>query len=222
MKKIFALLIAVLVAVPAVQAQSQKEILKEHKRERKVALNELNSKAPKAARKEAKRLKKEGWLVLPGALPMEKQLERSYIYEYQVDDDLMPKFYTVSAQSVGGNFNAANMQSIELAKNLIAGLVETDVTSLIESTVANEQMTREEAVSVSQTVAASKNLISKALSNLNPHVVMYREVNKNNVEVSVRVSYNRDTALETAKKVVKKELEKKGDDLHKKLDELMF
>ena len=40
---------------------------------------DISSKSIKLARKEAKKLKSEGWDVAPGALPLEKLLEKSYI-----------------------------------------------------------------------------------------------------------------------------------------------
>ena len=56
-------------------AQSSKEQRKERQELAKASKKELNEKASKAARKEAKRLSKEGWKTAPGALPLEKQLD---------------------------------------------------------------------------------------------------------------------------------------------------
>ena len=44
----------------------------------KQAKKEMKRKAYKDARKEAKRFKRKGWYVAPGALPMDKQLEKSW------------------------------------------------------------------------------------------------------------------------------------------------
>ena len=58
-------------------AQTTKEQRKERQELAKASKKELNEKAGKAARKEAKRLSKEGWKTAPGALPLEKQLDKS-------------------------------------------------------------------------------------------------------------------------------------------------
>ena len=60
-------------------------------KETKAALKE---KASKDAKDEAKRMKKEGWTVSPGALPLEKQIDRYYAYIEQTDDELNPLYYT--------------------------------------------------------------------------------------------------------------------------------
>ena len=46
-------------------------------------------------------------------------------------------------------------------------------------------------------------------------------VSNKNKEVLVRIAYNAQMAKQAAKKAVKEELEKKGEDLHKKLDNLL-
>lgn len=226
MKKIFALLIAMLIAVPAIQAQSmddmKKDALKAQKRETKAAIDALNKKAPKIARKEAKKFKKEGWQTTLGALPFEKQFERSYVLQYEFDDEGYPKYIMAEAMSVGANYDAAKMQALELAKQNLAGQIQTEVTALIENTVANEQLPKDQAESIASTVAASKNLISQSIGRVIPVVEGYRKNNKGNYQVYYRVAYNSDAAYDAAKKVIRKELEKKGGDLHKKLDELMF
>ena len=53
-------------------AQTTKEQRKERQELAKASKKELNEKASKAARKEAKRLSKEGWRTAPGSLPLEK------------------------------------------------------------------------------------------------------------------------------------------------------
>lgn len=194
---------------------------KERKELAKATKKELNEKASKAARKEAKKLAKEGWKTAPGALPLEKQIDRSYVMQYQFDDDGFPKFIMAEAMSVGGNYDAAKMQALELAKQNLAGQIQTEVTALIENTVANEQLSEGDAESITRSVMASKNLISQSIGRVLPVVETYRVSGKNNREVLVRVAYSIDMAKAAAKKAVRQDLEKKGDELHGKLDELL-
>ncbi|MBD5330147.1 MAG: hypothetical protein HDS03_09785 [Bacteroides sp.] len=202
-------------------AQTTKEQRKERQELAKASKKDLNEKASKAARKEAKRLAKEGWKTAPGALPLEKQLDKSYMMQYQFDADGFPQYIMAEAMSVGGNYDAAKMQALELAKQNLSGQIQTEITALVENTVANEQMNQSEAASITRSVMAAKNLISQSIGRVVPVVETYREVNGNNREVLVRIAYSQDMAKAVAKKAVQKELEDRGDSLHNKLDELL-
>ena len=223
MKKILIATMALFVMGGSVDclAQSAKELVKERKELMKASKAELNEKATKAARKEAKSLKKEGWEVAPGALPLEKQLDRSYMMQYEFDEDMFPKYLMGEAMSIGGNYDAAKMQALELAKQNLAGQIQTEVTALIENTVANEQLDAEQAASVTQSVMASKNLISQSIGRTITVMEVYRTLKNKNKEVLVRIAYNSEMAKKAALKAVKEDLEKKGDELHNQLDELL-
>lgn len=202
-------------------AQLTKEQIKERKEIKKASKAELGEKATKTARKEAKRLTKEGWKVTPGALPLEKQLDKSYLMQMEYDENMFPKYLMGEAMSIGENYDAARLQAMELAKQSLAGQIQTEVTALIENTVSNKQLAAEEAASVTQTISAAKNLISQSIGRVLTVVEMYRVLGNKNKEVSLRIAYNAEMAKQAAKKAVRQELEKKGDDLHKKLDELL-
>ena len=216
------LVAALLLGLPCeLSAQITKEQQKERKAIVKSSKSELNAKASKAARKEAKRLKKEGWITTPGALPLEKQLDNSYQMQYEYDSDMYPKYIMGEAMSVGGNYDAAKMQALELAKQNLAGQIQTEVTTLIENTVANKQMDEGDAASITQSVLTSKNLISQSLGRSIAVVETYRTLPNKNKEVLVRIAYNSDMAKKVAKEAIKKDLEEKGDELHNKLDKLL-
>lgn len=223
MKNLIKVLVAaLLLGLPCeLSAQITKEQQKERKAIMKSSKSELNAKASKAARKEAKRLKKEGWTTTPGALPLEKQLDNSYQMQYEYGSDMYPKYIMGEAMSVGGNYDAAKMQALELAKQNLAGQIQTEVTALIENTVANKQMDEGDAASITQSILASKNLISQSLGRTIAIVETYRTLSNKNKEVLVRIAYNSDMAKKVAKEAIKKDLEKKGDELHNKLDKLL-
>lgn len=221
MKKLFLFIALSIVTSGVTFAQSAKELAKERKELMKASKSELNDKATKTARKEAKKLKKEGWITAPGALPLEKQLDKSYLMQYEYDEEMFPKYIMGEAMSIGGNYDAAKMQALELAKQNLAGQIQTEVTALIENTVANEQMEAEQAASITRSVMASKNLISQSIGRTITVMEVYRTLSNKNKEVLVRIAYNSDMAKKAAKKAIKEDLEKKGDDLHNKLDELL-
>jgi hypothetical protein len=212
---------AMLVACTASFAQDAKEIKKERQTIQKLAKKQLDARVSKTTKKEAKRLKKEGWVVTPGALPLEKQLERSYLMEYEYDADLYPKFIMANAQSVGENYDAAKTAATSLAITNLAGQIQTEVTALIENTVANNQLAAEDAASITETVMASKNLISQSIGRVITTVECYRVLDNKNREVMIRIAYNGEMAKQAAKKVIREELEKKGEKLHNQLDEVL-
>lgn len=222
MKKLMMVAMALIVACSVSFAQSeQREIRKERMEIRKLGKKELNERVSKATKKEAQRLKKEGWIVSPGALPLEKQLERSYLMEFEYDENMYPKYIMANAQSVGGNYDAAKTAATSLAITNLAGQIQTEVSALIENTVANQQLSANDAVSITESVMASKNLISQAIGRTIVVVECYRELKNHNKEVMVRIAYNGEMAKEAAKKAIRQDLEKKGQNLHDQLDKAL-
>lgn len=224
MKKLMMVAMALIVACGTVMAadkSEQKEIRKERQEIRKLAKKELNERVDKVVKKEAKRLKKEGWEVKPGALPLEKQLEKAFLMQYEYDEDLFPKYLMGEASSVGENYDAAKTAALSLAITNLAGQIQTEVTALVENTVANRQLSANEAASITETVQASKNLISQSIGRVIPVMEAYRINKKKNSEVLVRIAYNAEMAKQAAKKAVREELEKKGENLHEQLDKVL-
>lgn len=222
MKAIRVLLVtAFSLTLSTVSAQITQEQRNERKEIYKSSKSQLNEKASKSARKEAKRFEKEGWQVAPGALPLEKQLDKSYLMQMEYDEDMYPKYLMGEAMSIGENYDAAKMQALELAKQSLAGQIQTEVTALIENSVANKQLAAEQATSLTQSVMASKSLISQSIGRTITVMELYRTKQNNNKEVLVRIAYNGDMAKAAAKKVIREQLEEKGEELHQKLDELL-
>lgn len=152
MKKVIICVFAFFCAIMNIEAQNTADVRKERQEMRKASKSELNEKASKAARKDAKKLTKEGWITAPGALPLEKQLDKSYMMQMEYDDDMYPKYLMGEAMSIGENYDAAKMQALELAKQNLAGQIQTEVTALIENSVANQQLANEEASSLTQSI----------------------------------------------------------------------
>lgn len=221
MRKLFVCAFAFLCLTANVSAQTAKDIRKERQEIRKASKSELNEKATKTARKDAKKLKKEGWITVPGALPLEKQLDKSYMMQMEYDEDMYPKYLMGEAMSIGENYDAAKMQALELAKQNLAGQIQTEVTALIENSVANEQLANENATSVTQSIMGAKNLISQSIGRTIIVMECYRVKTNKNKEVLVRIAYNGAMAKAAAKRAIQDELKSKSDDLQKKLDQLL-
>jgi len=178
-------------------------------------------KAIKEARKEAKQMSKDGWDVAPGSLPLEKALEKSWAMQLETDDKGFRKYIDADGNAVAETKSAADIQALELAKLNLAGQLETEIAALIEASVANQQLTREEASSVTKVVAASKNMIKSTIGNVIPAYKVYREVGDSNMEVQLKIFYNREVAMNNAKQVVRKRLEEETTILHDKLDNVL-
>ena len=195
--------------------------LKSRKAMNKYAKKELAEKASKTARKAAKAYIRDGWDVAPGHLPLEKQLDRAYTMQYEFNESGYPLYLMSEATSVGQNYDAAKFQAMELSKLQLAGQVSSEIVGLVENTVANNELSSEEAVSVLETVSSSKNLISQKIGRVITVVECHRTLSNKNKEVRVQIAYNSKAAMESAKNVIRNELEKKGEDLHEKLDSLL-
>lgn len=173
----------------------------------------------KIAKKEAKNLKKEGWLVNPGALPLEQQLIRAYTMRYQKDDEGYDKFIVGEGKSTAEAYDAAKMQANERAKQEIASKTQTELVSEIKSTVSNEQLTPEEANTVIEVIEASRSVIAQSIGRLIPMMEAHRKLKTNNVEVLVQVAYNVNNVKKAAKQAIRNEMKKRGNEMHKKLEE---
>lgn len=221
MKKMFVCTFAILCLSANITAQTTKDVRKERQEMRKASKSELNEKASKDARKEAKKLTKEGWITVPGALPLEKQLDKSYMMQTEYDEDMYPKYLMGEAMSIGENYDAAKMQALELAKQNLAGLIQTEVTALVENSVANKQLGAEEAASLTQSIMGAKNLISQSIGRTIIVMECYRVKSNKNKEVLVRIAYNGAMAKAAAKRAVQDELKDKSEEIHKKLDKIL-
>ncbi len=222
MKKVLILSAMLVLFGATVSAQTAEDIIKERKAMRKASKAELKEKASKQARKEAKKLMKEGWTIVPGAFPIERQLDRSYLMQTEFDMETgYPKYIMGEAMSIGENYDAAKMQALELAKQSLAGQIQTEIAALIDNTVSNKQLEAEEAATVVQSVMASKNLIVQSIGRTTMVMEVYRVKENKNKEVLVRIAYNGEMAKKAAKEAMRKDLEKQGKDLHGKLDEIL-
>jgi hypothetical protein len=210
MKKAVALILCCLITCAAISQQNTNKLERE-----------LKHKASKGARKEAKKLEKEGWQVTPGSLPLSKELENSWLKQVMVDENGKPKFINADGNAVAETKSAAEMQAIELGKLQLAGLIETNFGSLITANVGNAQLSTQEAASVTQIVQSAKNTIAMELGYVDPSFKLFREIGKDKVEIQVRLFYDVKQSMEIAKKVVREDLKEKLKINEEQLEKLM-
>ena len=176
----------------------------------------------KSAKKEAKNLEKDGFYVMPGDLPIEKQLARSYARAQEEDENGYPKYVVTAANVVAETQPAALIAAKEIAKLDIAGSMQSTIAAIIETQVANQQFNTQEAASLQKSVAASKNIIAQKLGRLITLTEFYKKPKKSkNVEIILRVGYSEEMARKIAISAIKEELGEEADDLSEQLDSLL-
>lgn len=177
-------------------------------------------KVSKEAKKEAKQLQKEGWGVLPGAIPMERQIDRARALQEEVNEDYYPKYLTGEGKSIGEVYDAAKMQSTEIAKQDLVKKIQTELTIEIKSTLANQQISADEATTMFETIEASRSVISQSLGRVLTITDIYRTLENKQVEVFIRVAYDSDNIKKAAKQAIRNDMKKRGNEMHKKLEEI--
>ena len=207
--KTIRLITTLLLMAMTVSMSAQSESVKQQKLRRTRA--ELKDEASRLAQKEAKRLIKEDWQVSPGALPLERQLDRSYMYQEDFDDEMNPRYIIGEGRSVAENFSAAHIQAQEQARLDIAGkMIGSEATALVDNLVANKMLAADQAASVTTTMMENKTVYSQKLGRLQVVFEVNRTLKNNNKEVMVRLVTKADGIREMAKEAVRAELERQG------------
>ena len=211
MKTLFSTLVfalAILIVVPGF-AQSEKEIKKD-----------LKKKAMKDARKEAKKLKKDGFKVAPGQLPMDKQIEDTWIKRSETDDKGNKKWFVADARALGETHTAAKMQANEVARENLAGQISTEVKGRIKTSIANHQLDAEEAESLTQSIATFQSVIGTKIGRTTILFEADRAVGTND-EVFITIGYSYADAVKLAKDIIREDLQKQTKIQEEKLDKIL-
>ena len=183
-------------------------------KETKAALKE---KASKDAKDEAKRMKKEGWTVSPGALPLEKQIDRYYAYIEQTDDELNPLYYTGEGRATAENYAAAHMQATELARLNLASSISSEATGIIDNMIANKMLADDQAASITTYISENKTIFSQKLGRVQTPLVATRQLKNKNKEVMIRMVAKVSSVHEIAKDAIRSQLETEGKELSEEL-----
>lgn len=212
---------AVLFSLEANAQVASKKEYKANEQHEKMLSKSIHEKAVKEARKEAKKLEKQGYKVPAGKLPLAKQLEDSWQAQYEIDGDGTPYYYIATATTIGSNYSAANMQATNTAKLDIAGQIQTQIASLVEAKIANNEISAADATSINSFLSASKSVINNTLGRVIKFVEIFRTLENGNVEAMVTLGYSTDIANKEAIRAMQKSLDNDADELMKKLDVLI-
>ncbi len=227
MKKILLATMVMLLAVGTMEsyAQSTKEYKSKYKARKELMKMDKdfnNEKASKDAKKMAKTMKKEGWLVAPGGMPLEKQIDRSMLFQNQTEDDLLtPKYVWGDATSTAENYDAGKMQALEIARVNLVSSIESQMTQIIDHNRDNKQLKANDAASVISSLGKAKTIVSQKLGQTIPVIEVYRKLKNGNIEVRVQTFYSMDMAREIAKEAIREKLLEEGKQLDQELDQLI-
>jgi len=210
MKKLFLIILSCLITGIVTPQQTTNDLRKD-----------LKDKAIKEARKESRKMGKEGWTVAPGSIPLSKVLENTWMKQVAVEENGNVRYIYADGNAVAETKTAAEMQAIEVGKLQLAGLIQTNMSSLISANIGNAQLSTQEAASVTEIVQSAKNIIAMELGYVDPSFKLFKDIGEDKVEVQVRLFYDTRQSLDIAKKVVRQELKDKLKLNEDKLEKLM-
>lgn len=177
----------------------------------------------KIAKKEAKRLVKEGFVTM--GLPLESQLASYYTMLREVNDEGEPKYLQESAIATANTYNTAEMEAKNVAKVRLAQQIQTKVLSEARVYLANQQLSAEEASSYSEALEKSTLMMAQKLNRVIIGQDYYRVLKNKNYEVHVVLLYNceslRNMVLEDAREELKKDLDDFKPEYERFLDEIV-
>ena len=163
----------------------------------------------KDAKKEARRLSKEGFLTM--SIPIQRQLEEYYMRMSERDEDGMPKYIMASNLATGNSYAAAQMEATNIAKVRLAHQIQVMVMSQAKIDLANASLSSEEATSITKVLEKSTLMVAQKLNQVMIAQEYYRILSNKNYEVHVVLLYNtktvRDMVFQDAKQRLQEDLD---------------
>lgn len=215
MKKVLLMMVIAIATTSVSYAQSASELAKQQKELNEINLKLLNSKASKSARKEAKKLIKQNWLVPAGSKSIDMQItEVQLLGEVLMADENgnpVKRYIIRSSQAVSGSFNAGVAAARANAQVEIAAMLQTKVAAAMETKLDNQQTTSITANTVEKFHERAKSIIDACLTNTNTVLSIYRLTPQNNYEVQVQVAFDKKELSARLKRRIQQELEMEGD-----------
>lgn len=210
----------------AASAQSAVELAKQQKEINEINMKLLNAKPSKDARKQEKKLKKEGWMVPAGSKTIAKQITEAQLMgeELMADENGNPtkRYILRSAQSVAGTYNTGMAAARANAQVELAAMLETKLAAAMETKLDNSQSSSITAVTVDKFHERAKSIIDASLTNTVTVLAIYRTTMQNNFEVQVQVAFDKKELSARLKRKLQTELEQEGDnDLNDIVDDVM-
>ena len=217
MKKIISIVVMAIMFVAGAQAQSAIDMNRQQNELNGILRKTLNAKPTKEAKKEAKQFMKQGWSVPAGERSIEQQITESQLLgaEVMADENGAPtrRFIQHAAVTVAGTYNAAYATGRANAQAEIANMLATEIAAAMKGKLDNSQQNTITATSVDKYNQRIRSIVHESLTNSIPVLSMYRTLPNNNVEVQVRIAFDKKEVTARLKRNLQKELEVEGDEL---------
>ena len=218
MKKFF-LSLCMLFAALTTFGQSALELAKQQQELETFNKKVLNAKPTKAAKQQAKELKKEGWTIPAGESSIEQQVTKSLLY----GEELMAteegfntkRFIMGSGRQTSGSYNVGYAAARTNAMTEVASLIKTQLVSSITMKQDNSQTSSIAAVTIDKFNQKIDAIVDQTLTDGIPMVSIYRQLPNGNLDVQVRLAFDKKEILSRMKKSMQQELEKESDELFK-------
>lgn len=157
----------------------------------------------KLAKKQAKKLKKEGWEVPIG----ERDIETQIIIAAQMENEMVTgtdgkqfsKYIARTARQTAGSHSAAYSAAIVNARTQIASELKTKISAKMTRTLETKQTSRIDASTVDAFNEKAEAIVDQTLQNSRPVINILRFLPNNNVEVQVRILVEKADVAEEIK-----------------------
>ena len=216
MKKMISLLVIAMMAT-ATFAQSAAELAKQQKELNEIHMKMLKAKPTKDAKKQAKELKKEGWLVPAGELSIEQQITRSQLYGEELTTDenggIIKRFIQQTGQTTSGTYNAGVAAARAAAQTELAAMLKTEIVAAFQQKLYNQQNNAITSTTIDKFNERARAIVEQSLTNSIPVLAIYRVLPNNNYQVQVRIAYDKKELAARIKRNMQRELEREGDSL---------
>lgn len=157
--------------------------------------NVSGTKPTKEVKKQAKRLKKEGWKVFPEDALLEIQITECQLMELEqiADENGNPtsRYIMATGLVTASNVEIGKVMARVRAQEEIAGLLETYLTALIESELSNIQRPTSEVLSTSKFAMHNKSIIEGTLNHCITVLSIHRPLDNGTVEVQIRLAFDK-------------------------------
>ena len=225
MKKILFILAAAMMAATNVNAQKAATLARQQQELNAIHMKMLNAKPSKAAKKQAKELRKQGWTEPAGELSMEQQITMSQLYAMEQIADMngvaQKRFIMETGQQTSGSYNAGYAAARAAAQTELAAMLQSEIVAAWQQKLDNQQSGANAALTTDKFNQRVKAIVDQTLTNSIPVLAIYRKTQNNMFEVQVRIAYDKQTLLTQLTQKLKNELEQDGDELEGIVDEII-
>lgn len=211
-KLVLCSLLMVAVTLPAISQQKTSKLNRE-----------LKARVEKDSRKTAKKLVKEGWMVMPGKLPLAKMVQESRWAEIDTDKDTGEKLYfTGTHQAKGGNYTAAKQIADNRARLELAQAISTKVSQIIEDKIVSTDFGDNDLSALTDFISSNKTVVAATLRGVDAPLEIYRiDPKTGDYEVMVFLIINAERALKDARQAYVNALRQQSESLAEELNEVL-